>query len=224
MVKLVMVRHGESTANALNQYTGWSDVGLTQEGIVQAHVAAKKLEGFYFDHVHTSVLKRAIMSAYIIQDELNLNYVPITKTWRLNERHYGALRGQNKDATRREFGIEQVHQWRRSFYSIPPKLAQPDPNVGPYKYFDRRIMPTSESLYMAYRRIIPYYVNQVGPRLLDGKNQLIVAHGSTIRALIKYIENISDEDIDGIEVANGKPLIYDLDDKLNIISSNRLKK
>ena len=224
MVKLVMVRHGESTANALNRYTGWSDVGLTQEGVVQAHVAAKQLKGFYFEHVHTSVLKRAIMSAYIIQDELNLNYVPITKTWRLNERHYGALRGQNKDETRKEFGVEQVHQWRRSFYSVPPKLAQPDPNVGPYKYLDPRIMPTAESLYQAYQRIVPYYVDSVAPRLLDGKNQLIVAHGSTIRALIKYIENISDKDIDGVEVANGKPLIYDLDEKLNIISSNRIKK
>jgi len=221
MVKLVMVRHGESIANALNQYTGWNNVGLTQEGIVQAHVAAEKLKGMSFDHVHTSVLKRAIITAYIIQDELNLNYVPITKTWRLNERHYGALRGINKDETRREYGVEQVHQWRRSFYSIPPQLEQPDPNVGPYKYFDARIMPVAESLYQAYQRIIPYYVDQVAPLLLDGKDQLIVAHGSTIRALIKYIENISDEDIDGIEVANGKPLIYELDNKLNIISSNR---
>ncbi|MQS75726.1 2,3-bisphosphoglycerate-dependent phosphoglycerate mutase [Companilactobacillus halodurans] len=221
MVKLVMVRHGESTANALNQYTGWNNVGLTQEGIVQAHVAAKKLKGFEFEHVHTSVLKRAIMTAYIIQDELNLNYVPITKTWRLNERHYGALRGQNKDATRREFGVDQVHLWRRSFYSIPPQLKRPDPNNGPYKYFDSNMMPTSESLYQAYQRIVPYYVDHVSNRLLDGKNQLIVAHGSTIRALIKYIERISDSDIDGVEVANGKPLIYEFDNKLNIINSNR---
>jgi len=221
MVKLVMVRHGESTANALNQYTGWNNVGLTQEGIVQAHVAAKKLNGFNFEHVHTSVLKRAIMTAYIIQDDLNLNYVPITKSWRLNERHYGALRGQNKDATRREFGVEQVHLWRRSFYSVPPKLKYPDPNVGPYKYYDRRIMPVAESLYQAYQRIVPYYVDEVAPRLLDGKDQLIVAHGSTIRALIKYIEMISDQDIDVVEVANGKPLIYEFNDKLDIIKTNR---
>ena len=224
MVKLVMVRHGESTANALNQYTGWNNVGLTQEGIVQAHVAAKKLKGSEFDHVHTSVLKRAIITAYIIQDELNLNYVPITKSWRLNERHYGALRGLNKDRTRREYGVSQVHLWRRSFYSIPPQLQTPDPNVGPYKYLDRRSMPVAESLYQAYQRIIPYYVDQVAPRLLDGKNQLIVAHGSTIRALIKYIEGISDQDIDGVEVANGEPLVYDFDSKLNIINSNRTKK
>jgi phosphoglycerate mutase, BPG-dependent, family 1 len=224
MVKLVMVRHGESTANALNQYTGWNNVGLTQEGIVQAHVAAKKLQGFEFEHVHTSVLKRAILTAYIIQDDLNLNYVPITKSWRLNERHYGALRGQNKDVTRKEFGVEQVRLWRRSFYAIPPKLDHADPNIGPYKYYEARIMPLAESLYDAYCRIVPYYVDQVAPKLLDGKDQLIVAHGSTIRALIKYIEGISDQDIDGVEVANGTPLIYEFDDKLNIVSSNRKKK
>lgn len=224
MVKLVMVRHGESIANALNQYTGWNDVGLTHEGIVQAHVAAKKLQGLDFEHVHTSVLKRAIMTAYIIQDELKINYVPITKTWRLNERHYGALRGRNKDVTRKEYGVEQVHLWRRSFYSIPPALPHPDLNVGPYRYYESSIMPKSESLYQSYQRIIPYYVDQVAPRLLDGKDQLIVAHGSTIRALIKYIEDISDKDIDGVEVANGKPLIYDFDEKLNIISSNRTEK
>jgi len=224
MVKLVMVRHGESIANALNQYTGWNDVGLTHEGIVQAHVAAKKLQGLNFEHVHTSVLKRAIMTAYIIQDELKINYVPITKTWRLNERHYGALRGRNKDVTRKEYGVEQVHLWRRSFYSVPPALPHPDLNVGPYRYYESSIMPKSESLYQSYQRIIPYYVDQVAPRLLDGKDQLIVAHGSTIRALIKYIEGISDKDIDGVEVANGKPLIYDFDDKLNIISSNRTEK
>jgi len=169
-------------------------------------------------------LKRAIMTAYIIQDELKINYVSITKTWRLNERHYGALRGRNKDVTRREYGVEQVHLWRRSFYSVPPALPHPDLNVGPYRYYESSIMPKSESLYQSYQRIIPYYVDQVAPRLLDGKNQLIVAHGSTIRALIKYIEGISDKDIDGVEVANGKPLIYEFDDKLNIISSNRTEK
>ena len=221
MVKLVMVRHGESIANALNQYTGWNDVDLTHEGVMQAHEAAKKLKGFYFEHVHTSVLQRAIKTAYIIQDDLDLNYVPITKTWRLNERHYGALRGLNKDDTRKEYGLEQVHLWRRSFYSVPPALSKPDPTTGPYKYFDQNMMPVAESLYEAYQRIIPYYVDHVAPGILDGKNQLIVAHRSTIRALIKYIEGISDKDIDGVEVANGTPLVYDFDDKLNIINDNR---
>lgn len=216
-----MVRHGESVANALNHYTGWSDVNLTKLGVEQAHWAAKKLQGINIEHVHTSVLKRAILTAYLIQDDLKLNYVPITKTWRLNERHYGALRGLNKDQTKKQYGEEQVHQWRRSFYSIPPKLPQADPNDGPYKNLDPRVMPLSESLYQAYMRIIPYYVDHVAPRLLDNKDQLIVAHGSTIRALIKYLEGISDTDIDGVEVPNGDPLIYELDDKLNIIKSNR---
>ncbi|WP_057765896.1 2,3-bisphosphoglycerate-dependent phosphoglycerate mutase [Companilactobacillus tucceti] len=221
MVKLIMVRHGESTANALNRYTGWSDVDLTKMGEQQAHQAAKQLSGMEIEHVHTSVLKRAIMTAYLIQDDLNINYVPITKTWRLNERHYGALRGQNKDKTRKEYGVEQVRLWRRSYYTMPPKLSKPDANIGPYKYLDPKVMPLSESLFQAYNRIIPYYVDSIAPRLLDGKNQLIVAHGSTIRALIKYLERISDKDIDGVEVANGKPLIYELDSKLEIIESNR---
>ena len=216
-----MVRHGQSTANALNHYTGWSDVDLTQEGIAQAHQAAEQLQGLDIECVHTSVLKRAIMTAYIIQDDLDINYVPIIKSWRLNERHYGALRGQNKEMTREKYGVEQVRLWRRSYYTMPPKLDKPDPSVGPYKYLDPRVMPLSESLFQAYNRIVPYYIDTVAPQLLDGKNQLIVAHGSTIRALIKYLEDIGDLDIDGVEVANGVPLVYDMDSKLNIIKSNR---
>lgn len=216
-----MVRHGQSTANATNDYTGWNDVELTQKGIDQAHEAADQIKNIDIQEVHTSVLKRAIMTAYIIQDDLDINYVPIIKSWRLNERHYGALRGQNKDVTREEYGVEQVRLWRRSYYTMPPKLAEPDPLVGPYKYLDPRAMPVSESLFQAYKRIVPYYTDVVAPQLLDGKNQLIVAHGSTIRALIKYLEDVSDKDIDGIEVANGVPLVYELDSKLNIIKTNR---
>lgn len=221
MVKLIMVRHGQSTANATNDYTGWNDVELTQKGIEQAHEAAAQIQNMDIQCVHTSVLKRAIMTAYIIQDDLDINYVPIIKSWRLNERHYGALRGQNKDATREEYGVEQVRLWRRSYYTMPPKLPEPDPSVGPYKYLDPRVMPVSESLFQAYKRIIPYYLDTVAPQLLDGKNQLIVAHGSTIRALIKYLEDVSDTDIDGVEVANGLPLIYEMDSNLRIIKTNR---
>ncbi|MFD1472533.1 2,3-bisphosphoglycerate-dependent phosphoglycerate mutase [Companilactobacillus mishanensis] len=221
MVKLILVRHGESIANANNIYTGWNDVGLTANGINQAHQVAKSLHGIDIDHVYTSVLKRAIISSYIIQDDLDLNYVPITKAWQLNERHYGALRGQNKDATRAEYGAEQVREWRRSFFVFPPKLDKRDPRVGPYKYVDPRSMPLSESLYVASKRIIPYYVDHIAPGLLDGKNQLVVAHGSTIRAMIKYLEQIDDDDIDGVEVANGQPIIYELNDSLDIVSSNR---
>lgn len=221
MVKLILVRHGESIANAENVYTGWNDVGLTPKGIEQTHQTAKQLAGIPIEHVWTSVLKRAIVSAYMIQDDLDLNYLPITKAWQLNERHYGALRGQNKDATRREYGAKQVQIWRRSFYAFPPKLQEPDKRVGPYKWVDPKAMPYSESLYAAYLRIIPYYIDHIVPELLDGKNQLVVAHGSTIRAMIKYLEQIDDKAIDGVEVANGEPLIYEMDDSLNIIKSNR---
>ncbi|WP_125769008.1 2,3-bisphosphoglycerate-dependent phosphoglycerate mutase [Companilactobacillus furfuricola] len=221
MVKLILVRHGESVANAENEYTGWNDVPLTQKGIEQTHQTADKIKGIPLDHVWTSVLKRAISSAYIIQDDLNLNYLPITKAWQLNERHYGALRGQNKDVTRQEYGAKQVQIWRRSFYSYPPKLKEPDKRVGPYLLVDPKAMPYSESLFAAYPRIIPYYVDHIVPELLDGKNQLVVAHGSTIRAMIKYLENIGDKEIDGIEVANGEPLIYEFDSKLNLEKTNR---
>lgn len=221
MVKLILVRHGQSIANAQNVYTGWNDVPLTDKGIEQSHQTAAKLKNIEIDHVWTSVLQRAISSAYIIQDDLDLNYLPITKAWQLNERHYGALRGQNKDATRQEYGAKQVQIWRRSFYAFPPKLEHPDPRVGPYRFVDPKAMPYSESLYAAYQRIIPYYVDHIVPELLDGKNQLVVAHGSTIRAMIKYLEDIGDKEIDGVEVANGEPLIYDFDSKLNLIKTNR---
>ncbi|MCH4010225.1 2,3-bisphosphoglycerate-dependent phosphoglycerate mutase [Companilactobacillus sp.] len=223
MVKLILVRHGESVANAENHYTGWNDVDLTAKGVEQTHQTAQKLAGYDIDirHVWTSVLKRAIASAYIIQDDLDLNYLPITKAWQLNERHYGALRGQNKDVTRQEYGVKQVQIWRRSFYAFPPKLDAPDPRVGPYKNVDPRAMPLSESLYVAYLRIIPYYIDHIVPELLDGKDQLVVAHGSTIRAMIKYLEDIGDKDIDGVEVANGEPLVYEFDSKLNLLKTNR---
>ncbi|AKP66987.1 2,3-bisphosphoglycerate-dependent phosphoglycerate mutase [Companilactobacillus ginsenosidimutans] len=221
MVKLILVRHGESIANAENRYTGWNDVDLTEKGIEQTHETAKKLQNLDIRHVWTSVLKRAISSAYIIQDDLDLNYLPITKAWQLNERHYGALRGQNKDATRREYGAKQVQIWRRSFYAFPPKLDAPDLRVGPYKYVDPKAMPASESLHAAYLRIIPYYLDNIVPELKDGKDQLVVAHGSTIRAMIKYLDNVSDTDIDGVEVANGEPLIYEFDDSFTLINTNR---
>lgn len=226
MVKLVLIRHGQSIANAKNLYTGWNDVGLTYKGIEQTHATAEKLKvlNIPFAHVWTSVLKRAISSAYIIQDDLDLNYLPITKAWQLNERHYGALRGQNKDVTREEYGSDQVQIWRRSFYAYPPRLNEIDQRVGPYRCVDPRAMPYSESLFAAYKRIIPYYVDHIVPELLDGKDQLIVAHGSTIRAMIKYLEDISDENIDGVEVANGEPLIYEFDSRLNLLKTNRKPK
>lgn len=219
MVKLVLIRHGESTANKNNEYTGWTDVPLTKSGIKQAHAAGKLLADANIDFtmVHTSMLKRAIVTANIILDETHQNWLPIQKSWRLNERHYGALRGLNKSDTRKVYGSEQVALWRRSFSAVPPLLDHAE--------YDRRyaingIMqePLGESLKMAYNRLIPYWVDQVAPRLLDNQNQLIVAHGSTLRALIKYLENISDDGIDGVEVENGQPIVYQFDDQLKIVT------
>lgn len=219
MTELVLVRHGESTANRDNTYTGWSDVPLTTVGIAQAHHAGKRLRetGLQFSAVHTSVLKRAIVTANIMLDEIDQAWIPEYKTWRLNERHYGALRGQNKDATRQEYGKAQVQQWRRSFYTVPPLLTRDElGHDRRYTKYDAAIEPRGESLKMAYDRIMPYWTDAIAPRLLDGQNQLVVAHGSTLRAMIKYLEHISDTGIDGVEVANGVPICYHLDRNLRV--------
>ena len=217
MGSLIITRHGESQANRDNIFTGWSDVDLTEKGIQQAHEAGQAIlaTGLTFTAVHTSMLKRAIITANMILDEINQSWLPEYKSWRLNERHYGALRGQNKALVAQKVGEPQIKEWRRSFAVVPPLLDKPD--------YDRRYakmgvtIPRGESLQMAQKRLLPYWDDQVVPRLLDNQNQLIVAHGSTMRALIKYLENISDEDISKVEVPNGKPIRYDFDDQLNIV-------
>lgn len=224
MAKLVLIRHGESTANRDNVYTGWSDVPLTPRGVEQAQQAGKLIAnlGIDFDMVHTSMLKRAVVTANIVLDDLNQNWLPINKTWRLNERHYGALRGQNKDETRRIYGKDQVARWRRSFDAVPPLLKHPDDDR---RYAVNGILnePLGESLHMAYDRLLPYWIDQIAPRLMDDKNQLVVAHGSSLRALIKYLENISDQGIDGVEVENGEPIVYEMSKQLQIKSKTILK-
>ncbi|MFD1318453.1 2,3-bisphosphoglycerate-dependent phosphoglycerate mutase [Loigolactobacillus zhaoyuanensis] len=217
MARLVLLRHGESTANRDNIYTGWSDVPLTAAGIAEAQRAGQRLAklGLDFTAVHTSVLQRAILTADIVMTQLDIAAVPLYKTWRLNERHYGALRGQNKDLTRQEYGAQQVALWRRSYTTVPPKLAQPDYDRR-YTRYGYRFEPLAESLAMALARVVPYWLDHIGPELINGHDQLVVAHGSTIRALIKYLEDISDTGIDGVEVANGEPIVYDLDAKLRI--------
>lgn len=225
MVKLVLVRHGESIANATNVYTGWNDVPLTKKGEKQAEKAGRLIQqipDFYPTHIHTSVLSRAIMTANIVADICNFLYLPITKTWRLNERHYGSLRGLNKDVSRKVFGVKQVLMWRRGFYSIPPKQGSPMIDKR-YRLCDQHLMPRAESLYQTQLRLMPYYYDHIAPRLLNNEDQLIVAHGSSLRALIKKLENINDHDIVKLEVPNAEPIIYTMDNRLNITNKEILK-
>lgn len=225
MVKLVLVRHGESVANAANVYTGWNDVPLTEKGKEQARKAGeriKRIPNFYPTHIHTSVLSRAIVTANIVADVCNFLYLPVTKTWRLNERHYGALRGLNKDVSRKVFGAKQVLEWRRSFDSIPPKQGSPVIDRR-YALCDQRLMPRAESLHQTQKRLMPYYYDHIASRMLNGEDQLIVAHGSSLRALIKKLEHINNHDIVKLEVPNAEPIIYTMDRELNIVDKKILR-
>ncbi|MBP2058844.1 2,3-bisphosphoglycerate-dependent phosphoglycerate mutase [Lactobacillus colini] len=225
MVKLVLIRHGESTANADNVYTGWNDVPLSAKGVEQAKQAGlkvQKIADFMPTHIHTSVLSRAIITANIVAEVCHFLYLPITKTWRLNERHYGALRGINKDVSRKVFGKEQVLEWRRSFDSVPPKLAQPVQDRR-YQAYDMGLMPQGESLHQTQQRLMPYYWDNVAPKLAAGQDQLIVAHGSSLRALIKKLEHINNQDIVKVEVPNAQPIVYSFDKNLKIIKKQILK-
>lgn len=217
MADLVIVRHGQSQANRDNIFTGWTDVPLTEKGIMQGKMVGKELanRGLQFSDAHTSYMQRAIMTTNIILDAIDQLYIPVKKTWRLNERHYGALSGRNKAQVKEEIGAAKLHRWRRGFKDLPPQLTM--------RQHERRYdrlgvkMPLSESLAMTQRRLLPYWQDQIAPRLLDGRNQLIVAHGSSLRALIKYLDRIPDNQIDQVEVPNGKPILYQFDDHLNII-------
>lgn len=223
MVKLVITRHGESQANRDNVYTGWSDVPLTAKGIKQAQIAAQRIKNLniHFSDVHTSMLQRAITTANLICDEIDQSYLPIHKTWRLNERHYGALRGMNKDDSKQQFGVEQVAKWRRGYSEVPPQLSKRDHE----RRYDRLgvQIPLSESLKMTQERLLPYWNDVIAGQLIDGQNQLIVAHGSSLRALIKYLDQIPDDQINSVEVPNGQPIVYELDSKLNVIQKQILE-
>lgn len=215
MVDLYIMRHGQSTANRDNVFTGWSDVALTDKGILQARKAGEQLQktGIKFDHVHTSYLKRAIDTTNIVLETINQLYVPVTKSWRLNERHYGALRGLNKDQAKKDYGEWQVQQWRRSYTAVPPLLEATEAT----RQYPLQLEPRGESLEMATKRLIPYWQDMIAPQLRQGHNQLVVAHGSTLRALIKYLEEIDDTAIMQVEVDNGSPIHYQVDDQLKII-------
>ncbi len=223
MTKLVLIRHGESEWNKLNLFTGWTDVELSEKGVEEAKTGGKLLKegGYSFDICFTSYLKRAIHTAWHVLDGVDEDYIPVIKDWHLNERHYGALQGLNKAETAAKYGAEQVHQWRRSFDIAPPALEKDDPrnpaNQKQYKGVDPKLLPLHESLKDTIARVVPYYNEVIVPEIKAGKKVLIAAHGNSLRALVKYLDNISDEDIAGLNIPTGVPLVYELDEDLKPI-------
>lgn len=229
MIKLVLVRHGESIWNKENKFTGWTDVGLSEKGVIEAVEAGKVLKekGFVFDVAYTSVLKRADDTLDYILKELNEENIEIKRSWRLNERHYGALQGLNKDETREKYGEEQVRLWRRSSDVRPPELSLDDPRYpgNDIKYKDLSVdeLPKTENLIDTIKRVLVYWNSDIINDLKDRKRVIIVAHGNSLRALIKYLDKISDEDIVSLEIETGNPICYELDDNLNPIRHYYLK-
>lgn len=223
MTKLVLVRHGESTWNKENRFTGWTDVDLSEKGREEAENAGKvlKADGYDFDLAYTSVLKRAIRTLWYIMDEMDLMWIPVIKDWRLNERHYGALQGLNKAETAAKHGEEQVKLWRRSYDIRPPALEESDerfPGHDPkYRSLSDEELPRTECLKDTVARFLPLWKNEISTQIKSGKKVLIVAHGNSLRALVKYLDNIPDEEIVGLNIPTGIPLVYELDDDLKPI-------
>lgn len=220
MHKLVLLRHGESVWNKENRFTGWIDVDLSEGGVKEAHEAGKLLKegGYTFDVAYTSVLKRAVRTLWIVLDELDLMWLPVYRNWRLNERHYGALQGLNKAEMTKKYGNEQVHIWRRSYAVPPPALTKDDerfPGHDPrYRELSDSELPLSECLQDVVARFLPYWHETIAPAISAGKRVLITAHGNSLRALVKYLDHISDEEIPGLNIPTGVPLVYELDDAL----------
>ncbi|KRN23326.1 2,3-diphosphoglycerate-dependent phosphoglycerate mutase [Lacticaseibacillus camelliae] len=230
MAKLVLIRHGQSEWNLSNQFTGWVDVDLSEKGTEEAKEAGRRIKkaGLEFDQAYTSVLTRAIKTLHYALEESDQLWIPETKTWRLNERHYGALQGQNKAEAAKKWGDEQVHIWRRSYDTLPPLLSADDEGSAAkdrrYANLDPRIIPGGENLKVTLERVIPFWEDHIAPDLLDGKNVIIAAHGNSLRALTKYIENISDEDIINLEMTTGEPVVYTFNDKLEVTDKVKLSK
>jgi 2,3-bisphosphoglycerate-dependent phosphoglycerate mutase len=228
-MNLVLLRHGESEWNRDNRFTGWTDVDLSDRGRQEAHRAAQLLRerGFVFDVAHTSVLKRAIHTLWIVLDDLDMAWLPVNHSWRLNERHYGALQGLNKQETADQFGAEQVLLWRRSYAVRPPELAPDDerhPRFDPrYARLSSEELPATESLQDTLRRVLPYWHEVIAPELVRGQKVLVAAHGNSLRALVKYLDGISDEDIPGLNIPTGVPLVYELDKELRVRRSYYLE-
>ncbi len=221
MYKLVLIRHGESTWNLENRFTGWTDVDLTPTGVSQAMSAGKllKAEGWDFDLCYTSVLKRAIRTLWLTLDEMDRTWLPVVKDFRLNERHYGGLQGLNKADMAKQYGDEQVLVWRRSYDTPPPALEASDPRCerSDSRYPDANAVPLTECLKDTVARVLPAWNDSIAPSIKSGKRVLIAAHGNSIRALIKYLDGISDSDIVGLNIPNGIPLVYELDGNLKPI-------
>ena len=225
MHKLVLIRHGESEWNKENRFTGWKDVDLSEKGLEEAHAAGKllKTEGYTFDEAYTSVLKRAIRTLWIILDEMDLMWIPETKSWLLNERHYGALQGLNKAETAAKYGDEQVLIWRRS-YDVPPgNLDEGDERYlgddARYSGIGKGKFPQSECLKDTVARVVPFWETEIVPKIKSGKRLIIAAHGNSLRSLVKYLDNIPDDEIVGVNIPTGVPLVYELDVNLKPIRS-----
>lgn len=218
--KLVMVRHGQSTWNLENKFTGWTDVGLTEQGMQEAISAGKILreQNFKFDVAYTSVLKRAIKTLWVMLEELELEWIPVIRAWELNERHYGSLQGLNKAEMAEKFGEAQVKIWRRSYDTPPPALDWDDerhPRFEPrYSKLDPKMLPANESLKDTVARMLPYWQSTLAPVIKDGKRVLIAAHGNSMRALVKYLDNIPEQEIVELNIPTGIPLVYELDEEL----------
>ncbi len=228
MKTLVLLRHGESTWNRENRFTGWTDVDLTERGVAEARRAGRQLreEGLEFDVAYTSVLKRAIRTLWIALDELDQMWIPVHRSWRLNERHYGALQGLNKAETARKYGDQQVLMWRRSYDTPPPALDSSDerfPGGEPrYADLDARDIPLTECLADTVARFLPFWHEAIEPDVRAGKRVIIAAHGNSLRALVKYLDHVSDQDIVSLNIPTGVPLVYELDDALQPVSSRYL--
>ncbi len=225
MKKLVLIRHGESTWNKENRFTGWKDVDLSEKGLEEAKEGGRvlKAEGFTFDVAYTSVLKRAIRTCWMVLDEMDLLWIPVYRDWRLNERHYGALQGLNKAETAEKFGDAQVKIWRRS-YDIPPPALEPGDERYPgneprYASLSKEELPLTECLKDTVARFLPLWHETIAPEIRAGKRVLIAAHGNSLRALVKYLDNVSEEEIVELNIPTGMPLVYELTDDLKPIRS-----
>ncbi|HUT23601.1 MAG TPA: 2,3-diphosphoglycerate-dependent phosphoglycerate mutase [Sumerlaeia bacterium] len=224
MTKLALLRHGESVWNKENRFTGWTDVDLSEQGRIEARQAGRllKAEGYAFDVAYTSVLRRAIRTLWVVLDELDLMWIPVERSWRLNERHYGALQGLNKAETAERYGEAQVRLWRRSYDTQPPALAKTDPRYPGhdprYRDLSETDLPLTECLKDTVERFLPYWHATIAPTVAAGKRAIIVAHGNSLRALVKRLDRMSDADIVALNIPTGIPLVYELDEQLEPIT------